>query len=156
MMKRGAVLQLGAALLVAVLSILLLPREASALDSAPNSPSGSVRIKSVQVAFIGSGSVGGGTLRYGGRSYRFTVSGLGIGGIGVSQLDATGSVYNLKSKHDFAGLYAQIRTGWAIGDQGRGKLWLQNPNGVILRLNARREGLSLTLGADGMAIAFAK
>jgi hypothetical protein len=29
-------------------------------------------------------------------------------------------------------------------------MWLENPNGVYLRLNARRQGLALSLGADGM------
>jgi hypothetical protein len=31
-------------------------------------------------------------------------------------------------------------------------MWLQNGNGVYLRLKARRQGLALSLGADGMAV----
>jgi hypothetical protein len=31
-------------------------------------------------------------------------------------------------------------------------MWLQNINGVYLRLHAQRKGLSLSLGADGMVI----
>jgi hypothetical protein len=106
----------------------------------------------VQVAFIGSGAVGGGTLNYRGRSYPFKVGGLGIGGIGISRLDATGSVLNLHHLEDFNGVYGQARTGWAIGQHGKGEMWLQNANGVYLRLKARRQGLSLTLGADGMLV----
>jgi hypothetical protein len=36
--------------------------------------------------------------------------------------------------------------------QGKGEMWLQNGNGVYLRLKARREGLALSLGADGMIV----
>jgi hypothetical protein len=117
-------------------------------------PSASVTIQQVQVAFIGSGAIGGGTLKYGGKTYPITVGGLGIGGIGASRLTATGSVYGLKRREDFAGTYVQIRAGWALGDQGRGTLWLQNTNGVSMKLNTQREGLQLSLGADGVVIAF--
>jgi hypothetical protein len=118
----------------------------------PAHPSGSVSIHQVQVAFIGSGAIGGGTLYYRGRSYPFKLGGLGIGGIGISTLDATGSVYNLRRLEDFNGVYGQARTGWALGEQGKGQMWLQNSNGVYLRLKAKRQGLSLTLGADGMLV----
>ena len=125
---------------------------ASAQDSPPSQPSASVTIHQVQVAFIGSGAVGGGTLYYRGRTYPFKLGGLGIGGFGVSRLDASGNVYNMRSPQDINGVYAQVRSGWAIGDQGRGKMWLQNANGVFLKLQARRRGLALSLGADGMVI----
>ena len=118
----------------------------------PPKPSGSVNIHQVQVAFIGSGAVGGGTLYYRGRSYPFKLGGLGIGGIGVSTLDATGGVYNLRRLQDFEGVYGQARIGWAVGEQGKGDMWLQNANGVYLRLKARRQGLALSLGADGMVV----
>jgi hypothetical protein len=118
----------------------------------PPQPSGSVTISQVQVAFIGSGTVGGGTLYYRGRSYPFKLGGLGIGGIGISRLEASGTVYNLRRLGDFNGVYGQARTGWAIGEHGKGEMWLQNGNGVYLRLEARRQGLALSLGADGMRI----
>ena len=118
----------------------------------PTRPSGSVSIHQVQVAFIGSGALGGGTLYFRGRSYPFKLGGLGIGGIGISRLDAVGSVYNLSRLEDFNGVYGQARTGWAIGEQGRGKMWLQNGNGVYLQLQAQRRGLALSLGADGMLV----
>ena len=58
--------------------------------------SGTVTIEQVQVAFFGSGNVGSGTLHYEGRYYRFSVGGLGVGGFGVSKMEANGDVYNLK------------------------------------------------------------
>jgi hypothetical protein len=123
-----------------------------AQSARPTHPTGSVNIHQVQVAFIGSGAVGGGTLYFHGRSYPFKLGGLGIGGIGISTLDATGSVYNLKRLQDFNGVYGQARTGWVVGEHGGGQMWLQNSKGVYLHLRARRQGLSLSLGADGMVV----
>ncbi len=139
-----------ASMLATVCAMAALP--AGAQDRPPSRPSGSVTIHQVQVAFIGSGTAGGGTLRYRGRSYRFNLGGLGIGGFGVSRLDAVGNVYNMERLDDIEGVYVQARFGWAVGEQGRGKMWLQNPNGVLLQLKARRQGLALSLGADGMLV----
>jgi hypothetical protein len=104
---------------------------ALAQSAPPPKPSGSVSIHQVQVAFIGSGAVGGGTLYYGGRGYPFKLGGLGIGGFGISTLDAVGSVYNLRRLQDFEGVYGQARTGWAVGGQGKGQMWLQIPTVCI-------------------------
>jgi len=121
-------------------------------QEAPPKPSGTVTISQVQVAFIGSGSGGGGTLHFEGRSYPFKIGGLGIGGIGVSRLDASGTVYDLRRVEDFDGVYGQTRVGWAAGAQGKGQLWLKNPNGVYIHLITQRKGLSLNVGADGMVV----
>jgi hypothetical protein len=115
-------------------------------------PSGSVSIHQTQVALLVSGGGGGGTLHFQGRNYPFTLGGLGIGGIGFSRLDATGTVYNLNRVEDFAGVYGEARTGYAAGQSGKGEMWLKNPNGVYLHLRAQRKGLALSLGADGMVI----
>jgi hypothetical protein len=111
-------------------------------------------IEQVQIAFIGSGNLGGGTLSVGGQKYSFSVGGLGIGGIGVSRMEATGSVYNLKNINDFAGAYVQARYGIAVGSMSTGQLWLQNTKGVVLELKAKRTGLALSLGGDAVYINF--
>ena len=116
--------------------------------------SGTVRIEQVQIAFIGSGNLGGGTLKFNGKSYSFTVGGLGIGGFGVSKMVATGNVYNLKDAAHFPGSYVQCRYGLAIGDTSTGKLWLKNKNGVVIELEADRTGLALSLGGDAVYIDF--
>ena len=125
---------------------------AFAQSAPPARPTGSVRIHQVQVAFIGSGTTGGGYLYFRGRTYPFKLGGLGIGGFGISTVDATGSVYNLHRLEDFSGVYGQARYGWAAGEAGKGKMWLQNSNGVYLHLRAKRQGLALSLGADGMVV----
>jgi len=116
--------------------------------------SGTVEIEQVQVAFIGSGNVGGGTLHYEGRSYRFSIGGLGVGGFGFSKMQAYGDVYDLRELRQFPGAYGQARYGMAAGDMGSGQMWLENPNGVRINLRTRRTGLALSLGADAVYIDF--
>ena len=116
--------------------------------------SGTVQIEQVQLAFIGSGNLGGGRLQYQGNTYKFTVGGLGIGGFGVSKITATGTVYNLADLRDFPGAYIQGRYGAVVGDASTGKLWLKNNNGVVIELEAQRKGLALSLGGDAVYIGF--
>jgi hypothetical protein len=116
--------------------------------------SGTVDIEQVQVAFIGSGNIGGGTLQFQGKSYRFTVGGLGFGGFGVSKMQAHGDVYDLKELKQFPGAYAQARYGAVAGDKSTGELWLQNASGVTISLRARRTGLAVSMGGDAVYIDF--
>ncbi|CAM5776586.1 hypothetical protein LMIY3S_05602 [Labrys miyagiensis] len=122
----------------------------------PHRVTGSVTIQQVQIAVIGSGGGGSGRLRFRGKSYPIKVVGLGVGGIGLSKLTATGQVYDLDRLADFEGLYAQVRLGWALANKGGGFLWLKNSKGVVLQLKTRREGLMLAGGADGVNIRFAR
>ncbi len=115
-------------------------------------PSGTITISQTQVALLISGTLGGGKLTYKGKTYPFSIGGLGVGGIGISTMNATGTVYDLKSITDFAGLYGQARTGWAAGKEGEGKMWMQNEAGVIIELKAKRDGVMLAMGADGVLI----
>lgn len=119
---------------------------------AGQTPSGTVEMEMVQAAYIGSGGGGRGTLHFRGRRYPFMVGGAGIGGIGVSSIEAHGEVYNLREAAQFAGAYAQARYGFAVGARSAGELWLQNEAGVIMRLRARRTGLMLSLGGDAVVI----
>jgi hypothetical protein len=119
-------------------------------------PDGFVEMSEVQAAYIGSGSTGNGTLSYRGSQYPFQVGGLGVGGIGVSTIEAQGEVYNLTDLSLFPGAYAQARYGFAIGTASGGDLWLQNESGVILHLKAKREGLMLSLGGDAVVISMSQ
>ena len=109
---------------------------------------GTVSIDQVQIAFIGSANLGGGTLNFNGKSYDFTIGGLGVGGIGASSIEATGEVYNMTDPSQFAGAYGQARYGAVVGDASTGELWLQNSAGVYMHLKAKRAGLMLSLGGD--------
>ncbi len=113
---------------------------------------GTVDMQEVQAAYIGSGSAGTGVLSFRGRQYPFQVGGVGVGGIGLSTIDAAGEVYNLRELAQFPGTYGQARYGFAIGTASAGDLWMQNESGVILHLKAKRTGLILSLGGDAVVI----
>ena len=115
-------------------------------------PDGTIEMHEVQAAYIGSGSGGAGVLVFRGTEYPFDVGGVGVGGIGLSTIEATGEVYNLRGLGQFPGTYGQARYGFAIGTASGGDLWLQNEAGVILHLKAKREGLMLSLGEDAVVI----
>jgi len=147
----AALIRLGARVAASVALLALSGAGAQADDLVR---SGTLTIEQVQIAFIGSGNLGGGTLTVGGRNYSFSIGGLGIGGFGVSRMEATGTVYNLKNINDFAGGYVQARYGIAVGSMSTGQLWLQNTKGVVLELKAKRTGLALSLGGDAVYINF--
>jgi len=142
---------IAAAIGIMGVSSIALPRSAAALE-----PSGTVNLQIVQASFIGSASKGGGVLHFQGRDYKFTTRGGGIGGFGLSKFEAAGAVYNLKSVADFDGPYVQLRTGLAVGEQGKGKMWLGNPHGVSMSLSGRRKGLAVSLGADALVVSLTK
>ena len=114
--------------------------------------SGTLTIDQLQVAWMISGNIGGGKLRYNGRVYNFTIGGLGIGGFGASRIRATGKVYGLTRVEDFSGGYFQARYGIVVADKSAGELWLENAAGVVLQLKAKRTGLALSLGADAIYV----
>ena len=119
---------------------------------AGKTPSGTVELKAVQAAYIGSASAGSGTLNFRGRSYPFSIGGAGIGGIGASSIEGYGEIYNLSELSQFPGAYGQARYGFALGNRSGGDLWLQNDSGVIMHIAAKRQGLMLSLGGDAMIV----
>jgi hypothetical protein len=127
------------------------PRPAASQDL---KKSGTVEIQQTQIAWIGSANLGGGQLFYQGKSYSFTIGGLGIGGFGISRIQAVGTVYNMSNLNQFAGTYGQARYGFAAGTTGSGELWLENPAGVVIQLKCQREGIALSLGGDAIYIQF--
>jgi hypothetical protein len=113
---------------------------------------GTVDMKESEDAHLGSGSTGNGALLFNRQRYPFTVSGLGVGGIGVASIDAEGEVYGLRNVRQFPGTYVQGRYGFALLTESAGDLWLRNENGVVLRLKTKREGLMLSLSGHAVAI----
>jgi len=139
---------------IAALTLTVLPYGPAFAQSSKLRETGSVTISQVQVAFIFSGNVGGGKLHYQGKTYPFSIGGLGVGGFGISSINATGTVYNLFKLSDFAGAYAQARVGLVVGTLSTGTLWLENPQGVYMKLAAKRTGIMLSLGLDGIVVGF--
>ena len=129
---------------------LLLAVPEMAVSAAP-APSGRVNLEFGQGGFILSTSGGKGVLTYRGRRHPFAIGSVGFGGIGVSKVTAVGEVYNLQRLEDFAGAYGQARASYAMGS-GKGVQWLENGNGVVIKLRTVTKGVSLDLGADGLVI----
>lgn len=127
-------------------------QEGEAIDPESLEPSGEVELKQYSVAFGGSGTLGGGTLTIDGKSYPFTIAGLGYGGIGASSVEATGMVYNLPELEAFPGTYGNARLGMTAGDSGGGKSWLRKSDGVVIELESEMRGLALAGGVDGLVI----
>ncbi len=138
-----------------IAAVLLLAATATRADDEKLVQAGTLDIDQTRVAFMISGNAGGGVLHYRGKDYPFSIGGLGVGGIGVSKLKASGQVYNMTDRATFAGVYSQLRSGITVADQGAGnKLWLKNGDGVVLKLEGKSQGLALSLGADAVNISF--
>ncbi len=119
-------------LAMAVMAVMALQFGSAMAQSSKLAQSGTITISQVQVAWIFSGNVGGGNLRYGGKTYPFSIGGLGVGGFGISKIEATGEVYNLKRLSDFDGAYGQARAGIVAAGLSKGSLWLENTQGVYI------------------------
>ena len=119
-------------------------------------PSGTVKIDQTQFGFIIGGNFGGGELTVDGKTHKFQLGGLSLGAnIGVSQLAASGEVYNLKNLEDFEGNYVSTG-GQAVLGGGVGGMQLQNAKGVIMRLEATATGIQFNVGAGGVNVYFDK
>ena len=127
-------------------------QEGDEIDPEALSASGTVLIKQYQAAWIGSGTLGKGTLTHEGRSYPIRIGGLGFGGFGDAAIDAHGTADNMSDVESFAGTYGNARIGATAADKGKGRLWLKNTNGVVLKLWTEMMGLALTGGVDGIVV----
>jgi hypothetical protein len=116
----------------------------------PN-PSGRVNISSKAVA-IGVGVTwGDGTLSYGGKTYTFSITGLSVVDLGISNVTSTGEVFNLNNVADFAGNYAAGEAGIAVAG-GQNDVIMKNEHGVVLRRHGTQQGVRFTLAPQGVAI----
>jgi hypothetical protein len=106
-------------------------------------PSGSVTMTQV---FLSSSGVGSGSLIFKGRTYPFTLIGSLIGLGAISTMQATGEVYNLHDVSQFSGSWIQGTGSLAITAKANGEIWLENRNGIIMRLNAAQAGLTFSQG----------
>jgi hypothetical protein len=96
-------------------------------------------------------SQGQGALEFQGRKYPFTISGIKVGTLGITKVDALGQVYRLRELADFAGRYVAVEGALTVV-QGGGNAVLRNEKGVMLYLQNVQYGLDLTLGGGGVDI----
>ncbi len=106
-------------------------------------PSGTVTMTEVFLSGLGAGS---GTLAFRGRTYPFTLTGSLIGLGAISTMQAYGEVYKLHDVSQFSGPWIQGTGSLAITARANGEIWLENRNGIIMRLNAAQAGLTFSQG----------
>jgi hypothetical protein len=94
-------------------------------------------------------SWGGGTLTYKGKDYPIDVKGLSIGDVGITKIEASGKVYNLKSIDDFNGNYTALAAGATVAGGGSVTA-MKNQNGVTVELVATTQGVKFALGGGGV------
>ena len=114
-------------------------------------PDATVKIQSRSIALGAGVSWGDGVISYQGKDYPFTVSGLSLLDLGVSNVSANGRVYFLKNVSDFSGNYFATQATFAVAGGG-GELVMANGKGVFIALQSEQSGTQLTLGASGMSL----
>ena len=124
----------------------------ASMTQAPSTPpSATVSIREWSAAYYASAAGGKGTLNYNGQRHHFTISGLGVGGMGGQKLSATGKVYNLNKLRYFPGSYRGVRQGLTL-IEGKMHAKLTNGNGVTMYLAGQTEGLASSMGAEAFEV----
>ena len=129
----------------------LLCLSGAAAAAADDTPSGTVAIESKSVALGVGVSWGDGTLEYAGKTHTFSVQGLSVVDVGVSKVSARGKVYHLSKLEDFAGRFAAVQAGAAVGG-GMSIVALRNQNGVVMELTSTQVGVKFTLAGEGIEV----
>ncbi|MGM4962819.1 hypothetical protein AB7714_04895 [Tardiphaga sp. 1201_B9_N1_1] len=113
---------------------------------------GQVAVIFTKGGFIVGVGGGEGVLRYRGKTYPFTVSGMSVGfTIGASTTKLIGRAINLKGPTSIEGTYGVVGAGGAVVG-GAGGVQLQNGNGVILQLSGPKVGAELSAAVGGVTI----
>jgi hypothetical protein len=122
------------------------------LSSAARADSGSISFEVLKGGWFIGGSAGRGTLVFHGRRYPISIGGISAGLVfGGSVTRFRGSVTNIRSPYDVAGVYGAAGAGGAaiVGAQ---IITMRNEKGAILRLSGQQVGLQLNLDLSGLAI----
>jgi hypothetical protein len=135
----------------ASIAFLLVTGCASMTQAPSAAPVATVRISEWSAAYYGSAAAGKGTLYYNGQRHHFTISGLGVGGMGGQKVSATGKVYNMNRLSDFSGTYHGVSRGLTL-IEGKMHAKLTNQNGVTMYLAGETEGLASSMGAQAFEV----
>ena len=124
---------------------------ALSVAQAEDTPDATLQLSKGSVAAGIGFSWGSGTLTYQGKDYPITVNGLSVGDVGVSRIEASGKVYNLKKLADFDGNYTAATAGATIAG-GASVTAMKNQNGVSVHLVSTSQGLKWNLSASGVSM----
>jgi envelope integrity protein A len=118
---------------------------------AEDKPDATLKLSGGSVA-VGIGySWGGGTLTYKGKTHDVEVTGLSVGDVGATKVEASGNVYHLNKLADFDGNYTAAAAGATVAG-GASASTMKNQNGVVINLVSTTQGLKFTLAAAGVSM----
>jgi hypothetical protein len=124
----------------------------AAFSSAVYADSGSISFRVIKAGFVVGGSGGDGTLTFHGRRYSLGVGGISYGfTFGASETRFHGTVTNIRSPSDVAGIYAAGNAGAALG-RGAQAIVLTNQKGAVLSLAGQSVGAIVSADLNGLAI----
>jgi hypothetical protein len=122
------------------------------LAPAAHADSGSISFTVLKGGWVIGASGGSGTLVFQGRRYPISIGGLSAGFVfGASETNFRGTVSNIRSPGDVAGVYAAAGAGAAVGS-GAQFITLRNEKGAILTLTGRQVGLQINADLSGLSI----
>jgi hypothetical protein len=101
------------------------------------------------------GGGGTGTVDFQGKTYHFTIGGLGIEGSAVANIQTSGEVYGLRDISGFSGTYRRTTDAVIVSGHASGGLWLQNEHATIVHLRVPPGGRMPDIGRDAVRVTFA-
>ena len=122
---------------------------------AADAPDATIKLSGGSIAAGVGLSWGSGTLTYKGKTYPISVNGLSVGDVGVTKIEASGDVANLKTLDDFDGNYTALGAGATVAGGGAG-VAMKNQNGVTVTLVSTTQGVKFTLGGAGVSMKIKK
>ena len=121
----------------------------TAAEAKSRTPNATLRLTGGSVAAGVGVDWGRGTLTYQGKTYPVAVKGLSVGDVGVTSIEASGKVFNLKKLSDFDGNYTAVGAGLTAAG-GAGVAAMKNQNGVTVELVSTTRGVDIALGGAGV------
>jgi len=123
-----------------------------AMPSAARAESGTIAFSVLKAGWVIGGSGGSGTLFFHGRRYPVSIGGISYGIVfGASETHFRGTVRNIRSPYDVAGVYGAAGAGAAVG-AGSQFIVLRNEKGAELALSGRQVGLQINADLSGLSI----
>jgi len=123
-----------------------------ASSSAARADSGSISFRVFKAGWFIGGSGGSGVVVFHGLRYPISIGGLSAGLVfGASETRFHGTVSNIRSPYDVAGVYGAAGMGAALV-VGAQAIVLRNEKGAVLQLVGQQVGLQINADLSGMSI----
>jgi hypothetical protein len=136
----------------AALMALIVAFAGVSLSSSARADGGYISFRVIKGGWIIGASGGSGVLVFHGHRYPISIGGLSAGFVfGASETHFRGSVSNILSPYDVAGVYGAAGAGAALGVGGQA-IVLRNEKGAVLRLVGHQIGLQVNVDLSGLSI----